>query len=106
MAYLKINKMTNPTPEQIDWTTVITVIATIIGGLIGWFYFVHWYFKNKKEEKEAWIKSIATEAVNAAMNSCLQDVRADIQTLFSYRETDRVHLDRKFDSIMAELRKT
>jgi hypothetical protein len=105
MDFSKTKIMTNNLPEPINWNVIINTAMYVAGGLIAWFYFVHWYFKNKSKEKEDWVKSIATAAVNTAMDSSLKDVRADIQTLFKYREEDRRHIDHKFDSMMGELRK-
>lgn len=105
MGLLTTKEMTQPTPDPINWNVLLNTIVYVAGGLIAWFYFVHWYFKNKAQEKENWIKQVATTAVNAAMDSCLKDVRGDIQTLFKYREDDRKHIDAKFDFIITEIRK-
>lgn len=105
MGLLTTKQMTNATPDPINWNVLLNTIIYVAGGLVGWFYFVHWYFKNKAQEKENWIKQVATTAVNAAMDSCLKDVRGDIQTLFKYREDDRKHIDAKFDFIITEIRK-
>ena len=105
MDFSKTKTMTQPTQDPINWNVLLNTIIYVAGGLVGWFYFVHWYFKNKAQEKENWIKQVATTAVNVAMDNCLKDVRSDIQTLFKYREDDRKHIDNKFDMIMTEVRK-
>lgn len=105
MAFLKIKTMATNTPDPINWNVLIQTIIYVVGGLIGWFYYVHWYFKNKSKEKKDWIEQIATAAVNTAMDSCLKDVRNDINTLFKYREDDRKHIDTKFDMMIKEIRK-
>ncbi len=105
MDFSRTKTMTQSTPDPINWNVIINTLIYVAGGLVGWFYFVHWYFKNKAQEKENWIKSIATTAVNAAMDSCLKDVREDIKILFKYREDDRKHIDDNFRSMMTELRK-
>lgn len=105
MGLLKTNEMTQPIPDPVDWTKIIEIVCSLLTVLIAWVYFVNRYFKNKAQEKEDWIKSIATIAVNSAMDSCLKDVRNDIQVLFKYREADRLHIDNKFDAMMTEVRK-
>lgn len=105
MGLLTTKKMTHPTQDPINWNVLLNTIIYVVGGLVGWFYFVHWYFKNKAQEKENWIKQVATTAVNTAMDNCLKDVRDDIRVLFKYREDDRKHIDNKFDIIMTEIRK-
>lgn len=105
MDFSRTKVMIQPTQDPINWNVLLNTIIYVAGGLVGWFYFVHWYFKNKAQEKENWIKQVATTAVNVAMDNCLKDVRNDIQTLFTYREDDRKHIDHKFDMIMSEVRK-
>jgi len=105
MDFSKTKTMTQPIPDPINWNVLLNTLVYVAGGLVGWFYFIHWYFKNKAQEKENWIKSIATTAVNAAMDNCLKDVRGDIQTLFRHREDDRKHIDTRLDIIMTEIRK-
>ncbi len=97
--------MAQPIPEPINWNVLLNSIIYVGGALVGWFYFIHWYFKNKAQEKENWIKSIATTAVNAAMDSALRDVRDDIKVLFKYREEDRKHIDENFRTMMVEIKK-
>jgi len=58
-----------------------------------------------KLEREEFITKVAKEAVRAAMDGILGDVKDNINTLFKYREADRKHIDDKFDSIMKELKK-
>lgn len=105
MGLLTTKKMEQPISDPVNWNVLLNTIIYVGGGLVAWFYFVHWYFKNKAQEKENWIKQVATTAVNAAMDSCLKDVREDIKVLFKYREEDRKHIDHKFDGIMTEIRK-
>lgn len=105
MALTTKQTMAQPTPTPFDLNTAIYVIGSCITGLIAWVYFVNAYFKSKSREKEEWIKQIATAAVNAAMDSCLKDVRDDIKVLFKYREEDRKHIDHKFDMMVTEIRK-
>lgn len=105
MATLTPKTMTQPIPDPTNWTAIIEVAMSLISGLIAWIYLVNWYFKSKKQEKKEWIEQIATASVNAAMDSCLKDVRDDIKVLFKYREDDRNHIDNKFNMIMTEIRK-
>lgn len=95
-----------PTPDNtINWTAIIEISVSISAAVFGWIYFVNAYFKNKATEKRNWIESIATIAVKEAMKDAFKDVRADIDTLFKYREEDRKHIDHKFETVMTEMRK-
>lgn len=105
MGLLTTKTMTNTTPDPIDWNTIIQIGLSIFGGLVAWIYLVNAWFKSKREEKKEWIEQIATASVNAAMDSCLKDVRRDVQTLFRHREDDRKHLDDRLDFIVTEIRK-
>lgn len=99
MESTKIKTMTSPTPT--DWTG-LGVIWAIAGGIVAIaFKWIDAYFKNKKTEKESFIKSV----VETVMTSSLKDVNDKISTLFEYRERDRENLDKKFEGMMKELKK-
>lgn len=100
MDFSKNKTMELPKPE-VDWN----FIAGCITGLIAWFYFIHWYFKSKSQEKKEWIENIAKTAVQVAMSESFKDVNKKIDTLFTLREADRVHIDNKFDIMITEMRK-
>lgn len=114
MEYLKnsCNTMEIPPSQSFDLNELIKYIiggGTILGAY--WKYIDNKFREKKLEaeqlklEREEFITKVAKEAVKAAMDGILGDVKEDISTLFKYREEDRKHIDHKFDNIMKELKK-
>lgn len=81
---------------------IIIICATFVTVCWKW---INSYFKSKSQEKEEFIIKVADVAASAAIDKVLGGVRADIQTLFRYREDDRKHIDDKLDRMMLEIRK-
>lgn len=68
----------------------------ILGAVIITWKFIDKYFEDKKTQKKEFI----AEVVKACMQSELSDVKKDIGELKSFRESDRVYFDKKFDNLM------
>lgn len=99
---LTIKRMaTPPNPNQTDWT-FLGVIYGIFGSIIAvMFKWIDSFFSSRKTEREAFIRAVVSEA----MSTALKDVNDKVSALFEYREKDRENLDRKFETVMKELKK-
>lgn len=110
MKLSKIDIMTAPSPT--DWTGIGVIWSITIGIVTIMFKWINSYFANKKSEKESFIKQVVEGVIDIAMSNKLKgvddkmsDMNTKISTLFEYREDDRKNLDRKFDTLLREVRK-
>lgn len=113
--------MTAPTPT--DWTGLGVIWAIAIGIVGIAFKWINSYFADKrverdvqtakeKSEKESFIKQVVESIIDITMSAKLKgvddkmgDMNTKINTLFKYREDDRKNLDRKFETVLSEIRK-
>lgn len=72
MAYLKINNMTQPPPDNSFYSLIeiLIVCATFITVCWKW---TDEYFKSKKDNNQKFIESV----VEATMTSCLKDFKTE-----------------------------
>lgn len=98
---LAIKRMaTPPNPNATDWT-FLGVIWGICGTIITiMFKWIDSFFSSRKTEREAFIRAVVSEA----MSTALKDVNDKVNALFEYREKDRENLDRKFETVIKELK--
>lgn len=104
MNFSKINTMITP-PTPTDWTG-LGVIWGIVSGIVAIAYkWINSHFANLKSEKENFIRQVVQSAMDGVMDGKLKDVNDKISTLFDYREKDRANLDRKFETLISEIKK-
>lgn len=100
------NKLaTPPLPNPTDWNDNIKWIAGCLTGLLGYGYYINLYFKNKAKEKDEFIKGIVNATLRTTLDHELKGIKDNIDKLFEYREEDRKHIDSKFTTLLAEVRK-
>lgn len=86
MVYLKIKSMAQP-PSGTDWTfvSIICGLGLMAMGVV--------------------FKLIDSMFATRGLKNDIADIKKDIDVLFKYREEDRNHLDRKFETVFRELKK-
>lgn len=107
MKTLKTGVVSTPIDHlpTFDLTVVFQWLIASVSGTWGFCTAVDAYFKHKKSEKEEFIKNVVVSSVNATLDGVLKDVNNKIDTLFEYRESDRVHSDQKFSELMKEIKR-
>lgn len=107
MRNLKVSVVTPPIEHlpEFDLTVVFKWAIASVSGVWSFSKGVDAYFKHKKNEKEEFIKTVVIASVNATLEGVLREVNTKIDTLFTYRESDREHSDRKFSDLMKEIKR-
>ncbi len=103
---------TTSRPKMADFPKPLSDLTEIIEWAIGaimfcicWIYFINKYFKSKSEEKQEFIQNVVIATVKATLDSELSGVRADIKTLFKYRDDDSKRAESNFRELLKEIRK-
>lgn len=92
-----------PTPS-FDWNENIKWISGCVTFLIGYIYYINYYFKNKAKEKQEFIQDIVKATLRTTLDGELREIRDNVKQLFDFREADRNHIDEKFSKLMSELK--
>ncbi len=100
------NKLaTPPLPNTVDWNENAKWISGCITFLVGYIYYINYYFKNKAKEKQEFIQDIVKATLRTTLDHELQAIKNNIDKLFEFREDDRNHSDAQFKELLKEIRK-
>jgi len=101
---MKQKLATAPLPT-FDWNENIKWISGCVTFLLGYIYYINYYFKNKAKEKQEFIQDIVKATLRTTLDGELREIKESIETLFKYRESDRNHSDAQFKELLKEIKK-
>jgi len=101
---MKQKLATAPLPT-FDWNENIKWISGCVTFLLGYIYYINYYFKNKAKEKQEFIQDIVKATLRTTLDHELQTIKTNIDKLFELREDDRTHSDAQFKELLREIKK-
>jgi hypothetical protein len=100
MAHLKTNTL-KPEQYTFDLTRILEVIVIVVGLVAGWWKRMDSQFAQNKLDKKEFIENV----VNATMNSCLGELKADLHEFKKETKASMDEFNKTVIKIYAEVKK-